>query len=177
MWKIFFIKSPKYKYKSYPWLCIAQDKCCLNLNKTNRLCWRRTKFYLNQLRNLHENELTSLYFLIQMWPWMKGKVIQTSIKAYTLRVSIIIPSLTEIGLWMSKCKTTPIFFFSYKISHSSFPRILIRQRKRQHELHQTYTSQLHIKFHSNWLVTLRKNWHRSCCFLASLWSWIKVKIS
>ena len=44
--------------------------------------------------------------VLQLWPWMTVKVIQADIKIYSLVLSIIIPSLKEIGLQMPEYKPT-----------------------------------------------------------------------
>ena len=50
-----------------------------DFKQTNKL-WLHTNFHSYQQRNLQEKEHRKLIHFIELWPWMKVKVIHTDIK-------------------------------------------------------------------------------------------------
>ena len=73
----------------------CQRKFEYEFQQTNRL-WQHTEFHPNQYLILPKWTPT-FWFLIQLWAWMKVKVIETDIKMQSLVVSIIISSLKQTG--------------------------------------------------------------------------------
>ena len=66
--------------------------CAYHYNKCSQVSWHKTID-----REISEKMDTEFFlFLLQLWPWMIVKVIQTDIKMLSLVVSIITPSLKEI---------------------------------------------------------------------------------
>ena len=79
---------------------------------TNRL-WQNTEFHPNWYLNLRESEHQSFWFLIQLWPWLKLKVIQTDTKMQSLVTSLIHHTKLKINLSASVWIYAKRFFFFF----------------------------------------------------------------
>ena len=145
----------------------------MTFKKTER-SWQHTRFILNWFGNLWEYKHRTFCFLYVKFCDLQWR--SWSFKLSSLVMSTFTLSLKETDLWMSEYKPTLKFFWwNHKNWILSLEDWLDKIKWEWDSSNQQVSTC--VKFHPNPLKTFRYNRCRNVWFLASLWPWVKVKVT
>ena len=133
--------------------------------------WQHIKFYQNQLGNFWENECTSFWFPMQLWPCSRSRSSKLVSKCLYHQTKFEKKSPGMEVFWL--------FFFFDKNRQEGFSPLHTNQtRQNTLDSHQVNKSQQSTNsIQTAYKICTEDIWHRTSCFLAYLWPWMKVKVT